>query len=139
MNVFFDVDYTILGIDGSLRPRTAEVFEDLAADGHDVYVWSGVGNRTGEIRRLGLESLVRGVYLKPLSDYQAGLKRFQIPVTPDFVVDDHPGIVSHFGGVCVTPYLSRRQPDDAFSHICAMVAVRHQEINAAPIPGRHIL
>ena len=29
LDIFFDVDYTILGLDGSLRPWTREVFERL--------------------------------------------------------------------------------------------------------------
>jgi hypothetical protein len=136
MNVFFDVDYTILGMDGSLRPRTMEVFEELIESGHDVYIWSGVGVRRGEIRRLGLEPLVRGVYQKPLSDYEAGLQRFDIPVMPDFVVDDHPGIVRHFGGLCVKPYVSRRQPDDAFDTVCAMVA-GHDPLSAGNAVGEN--
>jgi hypothetical protein len=112
VNVFFDVDYTILGFDGSLRPHTEQVFERLIALGHDVYIWSGVGVRWNEVRRAGLEPFVRGVYQKPLSDFDAGLARYEVPVVPDFVIDDYPGIVEHFGGLCIKPYVSRRWPDD---------------------------
>jgi hypothetical protein len=112
VNVFFDVDYTIIGFDGSLRPNTVQVFEQLVALGHDVYVWSGVGVRWGEVRKAGLEPLVQGVYQKPLSDFDAGLERYGVPVVPDFVIDDYPGIVEHFGGLCIKPYVSRRWPDD---------------------------
>jgi hypothetical protein len=112
MNIFFDVDYTILGYDGSLRPGTRELFERLVDEGHDVYIWSGVGIRRAEIRRLGLEHLVTGIYQKPLSDFDAGLKLYGVPVVPDFVVDDYPGIVKHFGGVFVRDYEHRGQADD---------------------------
>jgi hypothetical protein len=113
VNVFFDVDYTILGgIDGSLRPGTLEVFEQLVGLGHNVYVWSGVGVRWTEVRRAGLEPFVSGVYQKPLSQFNEGLTRYNIPVVPDFIIDDYPGIVGHFGGLCIKPYESRHYPDD---------------------------
>ncbi|HLG67657.1 MAG TPA: hypothetical protein VKV36_07295 [Acidimicrobiales bacterium] len=128
MNVFFDVDYTILGIDGSLRPGTAEVFQKLVEDGHDVYVWSGVGVRWGEVRAAGLEPFVRGVYQKPLFDFDAGLGRYGVPVVPDFVVDDYPGIVHHFGGVCIKPYVTRARPDDELAAIPDLLAAYEREL-----------
>ena len=42
MNIYFDVDYTLIAMDGSLRPGTTEVFESLLEDGHFIYIWSGV-------------------------------------------------------------------------------------------------
>ena len=105
MHVFFDVDYTILGgYDSSLRPHTVEVFERLRADGHDVYVWSGEGERWQVVRNHGLEELVSGVYGKPLHDYRERLELFKVPVVPDFVIDDYPGIVRCFGGIQVPEY-----------------------------------
>ena len=75
LHVFFDVDYTILGgYDASLRPHTVEVFERLREDGHDVYVWSGEGERWPVVRTHGLEHLVSGVYGKPLHDYRERLE-----------------------------------------------------------------
>ena len=123
MNVFFDIDYTILGIDGSLRPGTVQVFEQLSQDDHEVYVWSGVGARPEMVRAAGLEPFVAGVYQKPLADFDAGLGRFGVRVMPNFVVDDHPGIVHHFGGICVPPYTSRQQHDEVLYSIRALVAV----------------
>jgi hypothetical protein len=105
MHIFFDVDYTILGArDYSLRPRTREIFGQLRDDGHDVYVWSGEGERWGVVRTHGLEDLVSGVYGKPLDDYRNRLAEFRVPVTPDFVIDDYPGIVRCFGGVYIKEY-----------------------------------
>ena len=121
MNVFFDVDYTILGFDVSLRPNTHQVFEQLIANGHAVYIWSGVGVRSSEVRQAGLEHLVSGVYQKPLSDFDRGLERFGVPVVPHFVIDDYPGIVEHFGGLCIKPYVSVRWPDDELLAIPSMV------------------
>jgi hypothetical protein len=122
MNVFFDMDYTIVGgIDGSLRPGTLEVFEELVGLGHDLYIWSGVGVRWGEVRRAGLEPYVKGVYCKPLSEFSEGLDRFGIPVVPDFVIDDHAGIVRHFGGYCIKEYICRVTNDEEMYTIRAKI------------------
>ena len=58
MNIFFDMDYTLLAVDGSLRPRAREVMQRLKDEGHSLYVWSGNGIRWREVRKHGLESLV---------------------------------------------------------------------------------
>ena len=108
MHIFFDVDYTILGgVDRSLRPLTHEVFTRLREDGHLVYVWSGEGERWGVVRGHDLTDLVSGVYGKPLSNYMSRLDEFKVPVVPDFVIDDYPGIVRCFGGICIPEYYSR--------------------------------
>lgn len=113
MNIFFDVDHTIQGEDGSLRPGTRELFRQLNEDGHDVYVWSGMGLRLEDVRRHELDALVRGVFHKPVTQFADGIARFNIPVIPDFVVDDYPGIVEHFGGFCIRDYWAAlEQPDD---------------------------
>ena len=105
MHIFFDVDYTLLGArDLSLRPRTREVFQRLRDDGHDIHVWSGEGERWAFVRRHGLEEFVSGVYGKPLHDYRNRLEEFKVPVVPDFVIDDYPGIVRCFGGMYITEY-----------------------------------
>jgi hypothetical protein len=128
MNIFFDVDYTILGRDHTLRPGTLEVFERLVDDGHDVYVWSGEGVRWSVVRNHGLEHLVTGVYGKPLLDYENRLVEFGIPVVPDFVIDDYPGIVRAFGGVCVPDYLGKhygaddREFEVVYAIICSHAA-----------------
>jgi hypothetical protein len=125
MHIFFDVDYTILGRDSTLRPGTHEVFTRLREDGHHVYVWSGEGVRWGVVRNHGLEHLVHGVYGKPLQDYENRLEEFGVPVVPDFVIDDYPGIVRAFGGVCITDYLGKfdgredRELEIVYEIICA--------------------
>src|SRR3989338_11424836 len=80
LNLFFDVDFTLISIDGSLRPGVHETFRRLIADGHRIFIWSGVGMRTDEIRKLQLEDLVSGIYVKPLEDFEAGLLTFGVDV-----------------------------------------------------------
>ena len=128
MHIFFDVDYTILGRDFTLRPGTHELFARLRDDGHDVYVWSGEGERWGVVRKHGLEEFVLGVFGKPLLDYENRLSEFGIPVVPDFVIDDYPGIVRAFGGVCIPDYVGQfdghddRELEVVYEIICAHAA-----------------
>jgi haloacid dehalogenase-like hydrolase len=121
MNIFFDVDETLIAYDGSLRPGARSVFERLVSDGHHVYVWSGRGIRTSDVHRTGLGDLVSGIYQKPLSDFKAGLARCGIPALPDFVIDDYPGIVEFFGGLCIRPYHGGAQADNELSDIPDLV------------------
>ncbi|MEE9198503.1 MAG: hypothetical protein V3U26_01760, partial [Dehalococcoidia bacterium] len=65
MNVFFDVDDTLVSFDGSLRPHVREVFQRLVKDGHSIYVWSGVGVRWEVVDRHGLRPFVTDCLLKP--------------------------------------------------------------------------
>ena len=61
LKIFFDVDYTILAVDNSLRPGTRDTFEKLISDGHDVYIWSGVGLRNSDMDRLNLTEYISGI------------------------------------------------------------------------------
>ena len=117
MNIFVDVDFTILGLDNTLRPGTRELFDKLVRDGHKIYIWSGVGNRQRDIENHGLDSLVSGIYTKPLNDFHVNLAQFGIPVTPEFVLDDHPEIVEAFGGVHMLPYLFYKVTDDEMENV----------------------
>ena len=104
MNVFFDVDQTILGMDNSLRPGTREAMASLVDGGHLVYVWSAVGIRKEAVRRHKLEELVSGLYHKPQYDHVERLTEMGVMAAPDFVVDDDPEVVGAFGGLWVPPY-----------------------------------
>ncbi len=126
MDIFFDVDYTLLGVDGSLRPRSREVFEQLVSDGHKVFIWSGVGVRTTEVRRHELDDLVSGVFQKPIDDYEAGLATYDVTPRPEFVVDDYPGIVRAFGGVVVKPYYFRNAKDDEMDRVYRIICEVHE-------------
>ena len=105
MNVFFDVDGTIIGAnDGKLRPLVREVFEQLRADGHTIYIWSGVGIRWVEIDRHELRTLIETCFHKPMWNHHARLAALEVMPSPDFVVDDHAEVVEAFGGVTVSPF-----------------------------------
>lgn len=121
LKIFFDVDYTILAVDSSLRPGTRETFQRLVSDGHQVYVWSGVGVRTSELQKHDLIDLVSGVYQKPIQDFVAGLEKLGVPCHPDFVIDDYPEIVDTFGGVVVRPYYFRSTEDDEMDRVYRIV------------------
>ena len=117
MDIFFDVDYTILGLDYSLRPGVLETFQKLTADGHRVHVWSGVGLRDQVVKDHKLLPYVSGVYLKPIYKARERLGQLGVPLVPDFVVDDYPEIVEDFGGVCVWPYYMRNDQDTQMERI----------------------
>ena len=112
MNIFFDVDYTILGLDDSLRPGTRETFQKLIDDGHSVYIWSGMGERWEVVKKHKLQPLVSGVYAKPLERFHERLEELGVPLEPDFVVDDYPEVVAAFGGAWVPPYFFKSKWDE---------------------------
>lgn len=103
LNVYFDVDDTIITWDVRLRPGVREVFEMLRADGHTVHIWSGVGVRWEVVRRFSLEPFIAGCFQKPLSDHQQRLPALGVTAFPDFVVDDHIEVVQAFFGTQVAP------------------------------------
>jgi hypothetical protein len=103
VNVFFDVDDTLITWDVKLRPHVLEVFDQIGRDGHVVYLWSGYGPRWEVVRRFDLHDLVRDCFYKPLHDHHQRLGELGVPFVPDYVVDDHPEIVTAFGGTLVFP------------------------------------
>ena len=98
LNIFFDVDNTLIMWNGKLRNHTREVFESLREAGHTIYVWSGVGIRRWDMKRHNLDEFVEDYFIKPLDDHHARLVTFGVPVVPDFVIDDHKTVVDAFGG-----------------------------------------
>ena len=121
MNIFFDVDQTILGMDNSLRPGVKETMTALTETGHRVFVWSGMGIRRETVRRHGLEELVSGLHQKPLYDYLERLEELKVPFAPDFVVDDDPQIVSAFGGFWLPPFYKQGDDDGAMTRALASI------------------
>lgn len=109
LNVFFDVDNTLIMWNGSLRNHAEHVFKSLKEAGHTIYVWSGVGIRRMDMRRHNLDPYVTDYFLKPLEDHHRKLKIFGVPLTPDYVIDDHKTVVDAFGGYHI-PDIAR--PDD---------------------------
>ena len=122
MNIFFDVDYTILSVDQVLRRNTREVFGRLVADGHKVYVWSGEGERWPVVRQHKLEEYLSGVFAKPLQNFDESLERFGVSAVPDFVIDDYPEIVRHFGGYHIREFYHSRHDDDELLTVQEIIA-----------------
>ncbi len=98
LNVFFDVDNTLIMWDGKLRNHAHDVFTKLRDDGHTIYVWSGVGIRRWDMRRHKLDEFVEDYFLKPLEDHHERLKTYDVHVFPDYVIDDHKSVVDAFFG-----------------------------------------
>ena len=98
LNIFFDVDNTIITWDVKLRPGVREVFEALRSDGHTVYLWSGMGPRWEVVRRFELHDHIAACFWKPLTDHHNRMKDLGIPVWPDYVIDDHIEIIQAFTG-----------------------------------------
>ncbi len=97
LNVFFDVDHTLVMWDGRLRQHAPEVFARLHELGHTIYVWSGVGIRRYDMRKHNLDQYVTGYYVKPLERYKERLPDYKVDVMPDFVIDDYPQVIASFG------------------------------------------
>ncbi len=104
MRIFFDVDSTIIAFNGDLRPHVKEVFERLIQDGHELYLWSGVGVRWEVVRQYSLQPYIKDCFLKPLYDYEKGLAKMSIDFVPDFCVDDHEELIEALGGYAIKPY-----------------------------------
>jgi hypothetical protein len=122
MNIFFDVDFTILSVDAGLRRGTHQVFERLAEDGHDIYLWSGKGARWSVVRKHRLAPFLSGVFAKPLEDFDAALEWLRVTPAPDFVVDDYGEIVCHFGGYHIPEFLYSRDDDDELETVYEVVS-----------------
>jgi hypothetical protein len=121
VKIFFDVDYTILGLDDTLRSGTVETFQKLKDDGHELYIWSGMGERWEEVRKHQLAPFVSGVYAKPIHHYQERLEELGVPFEPEFVIDDYPEVVAAFGGVWVPPYFFKRTVDQEMDRVYRIV------------------
>ena len=121
MKIFFDVDYTILGLDDSLRPGTMETLTQLRDEGNEIYIWSGMGERWEVVEKFNLKPLISGVYEKPTHHFHERLEELGVPFEPEFVIDDYPEVVSAFGGVWVPPYFFKRNFDQEMSRIYRIV------------------
>ena len=121
MKIFFDVDYTILGLDDSLRPGTLETLEQLKEEGNEIYIWSGMGQRWEVVEKHNLTPLISGVYEKPTHHFHERLEELGVPFEPEFVIDDYPEVVAAFGGVWVPPYFFKRSFDQEMERIYRIV------------------
>lgn len=121
MKIFFDVDYTILGLDDSLRPGTLETLQQLKEEGNEIYIWSGMGERWEVVEKHNLTPLISGVYEKPTHHFHERLEELGVPFEPEFVIDDYPEVVAAFGGVWVPPYFFKRSFDQEMERIYRIV------------------
>ncbi|MBI3978069.1 MAG: hypothetical protein HY331_07785 [Chloroflexi bacterium] len=141
MRLFFDMDNTLISDCAILRPRVREVFERLTTEGHEIYVWSGVGIRWKEVHQHELHPFVTDCYRKPLNGVNGNRRTDGIPTTiqPDLVVDDIAPIVEEYGGVVVRPYFweieSDREMDRVYQIIQEVVATG-ASADKAYRPGR---
>ena len=111
MNIFFDTDFTLIGLNGSLRPYVREVFGALRDHGFTVYMWSGARVPWDIVTVFELGHLVKNCYSKPIEDHHNQIQLLSIP-DPHFCVDDNEGPIEVFGGYVVPPYIYVDQPDD---------------------------
>jgi hypothetical protein len=141
LDLFIDVDYTLLSAAGSLRPHARSLFERLTDAGHRVWVWSGVGIRREEMTRHGIDPLVSGYSIKPVEDFVRHLRRFPPPAWPSLVLDDHEDIVRALGGVLVPPYFFEDHRDSALQRACDLLLAygTHSQLKSPsfyPPPGK---
>jgi hypothetical protein len=96
MNVFFDVQGTLLTMEEVPRPRAREAFLMLKEAGHDLYLWSsgGAGYAATAADLLGVADLVSGCFDK----------RQEPDVPVDFAVDDDASVVEAHGGHRIKPF-----------------------------------
>lgn len=124
MNIYFDVDHTLISSDNRLRPGVRELFERLHADGHTLFLWSGIGERPEVVEAFGLGAYVSGCFVKPLYQHRRMLAPLGITAVPDFVVDDHPHLIAVFGGMLVASFLqfeaSDREMERVYDTISAL-------------------
>jgi hypothetical protein len=121
MKIFFDVDYTILGLDNTLRHGTLDTLTKLKEDAHQLYLWSGVGERWEVVEKHKLHDFFSGVYRKPTDHFHERLAELGVPFEPEFVIDDYPEIVAAFSGVWVPPYFFQRTVDQEMERIYRVV------------------
>ncbi len=117
MNIFFDVDQTLVHIDqhvNLLRPGAHDAMRRLKEAGHDVYVWSATGEM--HVRRI--------VALHGLSEWVDGMfdKDARVQPRPDFIIDDDWYLVEKYGGHCVSQYKGHNPEDREFEEALLRLA-----------------
>tara|TARA_B100001245_G_scaffold155995_1_gene117070 strand:+ start:159 stop:581 length:423 start_codon:yes stop_codon:yes gene_type:complete len=122
LNIFFDTDYTILGVDGSLRPHVEELFHYLTRRDHNIYIWSGNGIRTRDIEKHQLSNFVTGYFEKPVHDYWANTSKLPTEDQPNMVIDDNLEIVAVLGGIWVNQYYFPNKADIEMKAVKEIIA-----------------
>lgn len=117
MNIFFDVDHTLVFIDqhtNALRPGAREAMQQLKAAGHGVYVWSASGQLHVE-RVCALHGL--GEWVDGMFDKDPRVQPY-----PDFIIDDDWYLVQKYGGHLVSQYKAVNLDDREFAEALVQLA-----------------
>ena len=61
--------------------------------------------------------MISGIFVKPITEFEDGLHRFDVHPRPDLVIDDHREIVEAFGGIHIEPYYFRAAEDGQMDDI----------------------
>ncbi len=106
LNIFFDVDHTLVFIDqhtNALRPQAQVAMQRLKDAGHFVYVWSAGGK----------DYVERTVHMHGLVQWVDGCfdKDPRVQPRPDFIIDDDWYLVQKWGGYCVSQYKAVDESD----------------------------
>jgi hypothetical protein len=135
LNVFFDVDNTLIMWNGRLRNHAHDVFAALKDAGHTIYIWSGVGIRRWDMKRHNLDEFVTDYFVKPLEKHHEKLDALGVPMIPDFVIDDHKTVVDAFGGYHIPDMAS---PDD--DHLIRVLEMINEMATLGDVeePGENI-
>ena len=131
MNIFFDVDNTIITWDVKLRPGVHEVFTRLREDGHTIYLWSGMGPRWEVVKRFELHEHIDDCFWKPLHNHHERMVELGVTIQPDYVIDDHLEMFVPFVGSHVPEPMLPLDRDTimwrVYDEIQAHVAARSQQ------------
>ena len=98
LDIFFDVDGTLIDWAYNLRPHVHAVFTRLVNEQHRIHIWSGIGMRDDIVDQYDLRKYISGMYVKPTEEYRERLHEYS-PIVPDLVIDDHREIVAVLGGI----------------------------------------
>jgi hypothetical protein len=109
VNVFFDVDHTLVGRQ-TLRPGAREAMQRIKAAGHAIFVWSAGGQ----------EYVERIVVEHELVEWVDGCfdKDPAVQPYPDLIIDDDWYLVGKYGGYLVAQY---REIDHADRELHAVI------------------
>ena len=121
MNIYFDTDYTLIGVDGSLRPGVVRLFTSLVDSGDKIFVWSGNGIRWKDIDRHSLRSFVTECLEKPVDNFRNEIEKIPKNLKPDIVIDDSLEIVAALGGIWVNRYYFPNDYDCELDHVSSVI------------------
>lgn len=117
LNVFFDVDHTLVFVDqhvNALRPGAREAMAQLKAAGHAVYVWSAGGEHYSR-RTVEMHGLIE--YVDDCFD-----KHPRVEPPPDIIIDDDWFLVEKYGGYVVSQYKEVNEADRELHEIMQKLA-----------------